>query len=372
MSQQARPDHPAGVNPTDSGVDPTDSGVNPTDSLSESSPPSRPPVELLPSACDADDEPRQFPTFTNQRSVATSAQLRAHGWTPDAVRHARGRRIQQVFPRVFVSHLGPLDAQDRTIAAYLWAGDGAVLSGRVALERHGLDVPSQGTCLFLVPSTHRSRRVAGVATVRTTRPVPIAAFRDCVPMTDVARALCDAAVHQQLRDSELRGATMSALQRWLTHPDRLRAELDERPRNGLQPVHEALREFSAGAWSLPEAALARLVKDDPDLPVCLLNKQLRTPDKVLIGVPDGYFEDGGVAVQVHSKAFHSGHDNEGKDRWSATVEKDGTMVEHEVIVVPVTPTSIEHRPHKVLARIRRVVMANKGRTLRNVIVHDRD
>lgn len=329
-------------------------------------------VDLARSVDEADDGPRRIPTIPDQRSVLTSAQFRARGWTSDAVRHARDRRIQQVFPRVFVSHRGPLDAQDRTIAAYLWAGEGAVLTGRVALERHGLDVPSLGTCLFLVPSTHRSRRVAGVTTVRTTRPVPIAAFRDCVPMTDVARALCDAAAHQQLIGNELRGATMSALQRRLTHPDRLRAELDERPRNGLQSVHEALNDFSAGAWSLPEAALARLIKDDPSLPECLLNKQLRTPDKVLIGVPDGYFEDGGVAIQVHSKTFHSGHDDEGKDRWSATVERDGTMVEHEVIVVPITPTSIERRPQQVLARIRRVVMANRGRALPDVIVHERE
>lgn len=286
--------------------------------------------------------------------------------------HAAGRRIQQVFPRVFVSHLGPIDARDRTIAAYLWAGDGAVLTGRVALERHGLDVPSRGTCLFLVPSTHRARHVAGVATVRTTRPVPVAAFRDCVPMTDVARALCDAAAHQQLLGNELRGATISALQRRLTHPDRLRAELAERPRNGLQPVHEALDEFTAGAWSLPEAALARLMTSNPDLSDCLLNKQLTTPDGTHIGVPDAYFEDGGVAVQVHSQTFHSGLDDAGKDRWSATVEKDGTMVEHQVIVVPVTPTSIDRRPQKVLDRIRRVVLANRGRRLPGVIVADRD
>ncbi len=314
-----------------------------------------------------------MPGIPEQRCILTSTQLSERGWTADAIRHARGRRIQLVLPRVFATHLGPLDVQDRLVAAFLWAGDGAVLTGRVALQRHGLDVPSLGACLFLVPTTHRSRRAAGVSTVRTTRPVPVAAFRDCVPLTDVARALCDAAVHQQLRGEALQSATMSALQRRLTHPDRLRTELEERPRNGLQPVRRALKDYLAGAWSLPEAALAKLIRAEPGLPPCLLNTELCTPDEVVIGVPDAYFEDGGIAVQVHSKAFHSGVDSQGKDRWSATVEKDGTMVENRVIVVPVTPNSIERRPEQVLTRIRRVVTANRGRRLPGVIVrgHDR-
>lgn len=315
---------------------------------------------------------REFPVIPEQRGLATSAQLHDHGWTTDALRHAEGRTIQRVYPRVFAAHRGPLDVEDRLVAAYLWAGDGAVLTGRVALARHGLDVPSAGSAIFLVPSTHRARRTSGVSTVRTTRSVPVAGFRDGVPLTDPARALCDAAKHQGLGDDALRAATMSLLQRRLSHPDRLRAELAERPRNGLAPAYRALDEFCSGAWSLPEAALARLVDGDPELPEFLLNVELRTPDDERVGVPDGYFPDSGVAVQVHSKAFHSGTDEAGKDRWTATVEKDGTMVEEGIVVVPITPNSIERRPQGVLTRLRRVVKANTGRTLPAVVVHPRN
>ena len=68
-------------------------------------------------------------------------------------------------------------------------------------------------------------------------------------------------------------------------------------------------------------------------------KYLLLPPDYTGGVPDGYFPTCGVALQVHSEAFHSGTDADGKDRWSATVEKDGTMAEHGVIVVPITPSS---------------------------------
>lgn len=315
---------------------------------------------------------RAFPAYDGQRGLATSTQLRDEGWTPDALRHARGRTIQLVFPRVYAPHVGPLGAEDRLVAAFLWAGESAVLSGRVALERQGLTMASGGTCIFLVPATHRARQTAGVRTVRTTREVWVAGFRDCVPVTDVARALCDAAIHQELHGDALRAATVSSLQRRLTHPDRLRAELGERPTNGLRPVLEALDEFCAGAWSLPEAALARLVADDPELPAYLMNVELRSPeDGDLLGVPDGYFPSCAVAVQVHSREYHSGHDEQGRDRWSATVEKDGRMIERNVIVIPVTPTSIDRRPERVLERIRRVIAANAHRELPDVVVRKR-
>ena len=287
------------------------------------------------------------------------------------MRHATDRRIRRIFPRVYATHLAPLDAHDLLVAAYLWAGEGAVLTGRVALDRHGLAVPCAGGCLFLVPSTHRTRRVNGVATMRTTRPMPVAMFRGCVPITTVDQALCDAAVHQGLGGDELQALVMAALQRRLTHPDRLREALDQRTAGGLRPIRQALEEFCAGAWSLPEAALARVLAQDSEFSDCVFNAELRTSDGELIGVPDGYFEDGGVAVQVHSKAFHSGFDEQGKDRWSRTVEKDGDMTEHGVVVLQITPASIERRPDKVLARIRRVVGLNRGRRLDDVIVRDR-
>lgn len=314
-----------------------------------------------------------FPVVDGQRGLATSAQLRGHGWSADRVRHARGRTIQRVFPQVYAPHQGPLSVEDRLIAAYLWAGDSAVLTGRVALQRHGLNIPSNGTCLFLVPASHRARQVAGVETARTTREIQVASFRDCVAMTDVARALCVAASRQGLTGADLRAAVIAALQRRLTHPDRLRTELAQRPTNGLRLVGAALKEFCAGAWSLPESTLATLVSRDPELPDYLLNVDLINPDNhEVLGVPDGYFPSCGVALQVHSRRHHSGVDARGTDRWSVTVEKDGAMIEHNIIVMPITPSSIDKRPTQTLARIRRVVEANLGRTLPNVLVRQRD
>lgn len=303
--------------------------------------------------------------------MATAAQLFEHGWTPSAVRHARERTIQQVFPSVYASHRGPLGGDDRLVAAALWAGDGAVLTGRVALERHGLDVESGGVCVFLVPGRHKARQSGGAQTVRTTRRITIGGYRDCVPITDVARALCDAMVYQDLKGEALKAVTLSALQRRLTHPSLVSREVGQRSASSASVIRSALDAFTSGAWSLPELALANLVAQASDLPHFVQNVEVSTTSRTVIGTPDGYFTNSGVAVQVHSRQFHSGTDDQGKDRWSSTVEKDGRYVEHGVVVVQVTPSSIYRRPDDVLARLRAAVKANSGRDLSHLVVNDR-
>ena len=210
-----------------------------------------------------------------------------------------------------------------------------------------------------------------MATRRATRPVQVARHWEGVPLTTVARALCDAAALQGLAGEALRSTTIAALQRQLTHPRLLAEELAARSTRDLRQVRTALREFTEGAWSIPEAGLADLVRAAADLPPYFLNPVLTTADGEVIGCPDGYFASAGVAVQVHSRQHHSGYDGEGRDLWSATVEKDATYVEHGIVVVPVTPSSIARRSEQVLERIRTVVRQNRGRDLSRIHVRHR-
>ncbi|MFT3877391.1 MAG: hypothetical protein QM708_13360 [Propioniciclava sp.] len=54
----------------------------------------------------------------------------------------------------------------------------------------------------------------------------------------------------------------------------------------------------------------------------LANPTLTTTDGRRIGIPDGYFPDAGVVVQVHSRVFHDGVDADGHDRLAVTLERD--------------------------------------------------
>lgn len=163
--------------------------------------------------------------------------------------------------------------------------------------------------------------------------------------------------------------TISALQHRLTHSALLADELSSHRRREVGAIRSGLDLFTKGAWSLPEAALARVLEADPTLPRFVLNTSLWTVDQVRIGCPDAYFPDSGVAVQVHSRAHHSGLDADGLDRWTATVEKDARLVEHGVIVVPITPRSIERRPDQVVHRLKQAVAVNAGRDMSHVLLH---
>lgn len=313
--------------------------------------------------------PPVFPDHPDQHGLATRAQLLMAGFTRSAVRNAARRDWQQVRPGVFAPHRGPLEPEVRLAGAALWAGPAAVLSGTIALRQHGLTGARTDEALFLVPTTHRSRQEGRVRTVRTGRPVRVALHAGCIAVTNVERALVDAAIYQG--GADLTALTIAALQRRLTTSDRLEAELAAAPRRGTRPVRQGLATFVRGAWSMPEGALADLVEDDPDLPPMLLNVPLLTTDGAcLIGTPDGFFPAAGVAVQVHSRQFHSGYDDEGTDLWSLTVEGDGAYPEHDVICLGVTPWSIHRRPEATLARIRTVVLRNVGRAYGPVRVGD--
>lgn len=290
--------------------------------------------------------------------MATVPQLRAAGWTISAIRHARKTRWQEPLPRVVVPHRGPVDDDHLLLAQGLWAGRNAVLSGSAALARLAINMGDRKQLVtFVIPDSGRARRHGVVQLVRSTRSPRIKLKHGVVPVAEPARALADAAVHERHRAGTLEHAAISVLQRGLTTPERLEEELWSRPRQSVAPVWKGLGAFRGGAWSRPEGVLREVVEGDGGFPELLTNCRLESlgEEPVLIGVPDGYFEEAGVAVQVHSRQYHQGVDDAGGDQWARTVEKDGDLVAHGVRVVGVTPWTLYRRPGVFLARLHQAV-----------------
>ena len=146
----------------------------------------------------------------------------------------------------------------------------------------------------------------------------------------------------------------------------MRAELRAGPRNHTKALRLGIDDFAHGAWSMPEAWLTRVVGRS-GLPPMLNNPDLLTPDGSFIGAPDGYFTSAGVAVQVHSREFHSGEDAHGADRWAATVEHDADYAAHGILVVGVVPTTLRDAPDRFLRRLSSAVSSQAGRPLPKVI-----
>lgn len=116
---------------------------------------------------------------------------------------------------MYAGYTGSVGVEVRRVAAYLWAGEGAVLTGIAALRQHGLAPRGSETMLFLVPSSRRGRTAQGARTVRTRRRPSLSALSSFIPLASISRSLVDAARHQKLAARDLRGAALSALQRGL-------------------------------------------------------------------------------------------------------------------------------------------------------------
>lgn len=301
------------------------------------------------------DTERAFPELPGQRGLATTTQLQEAGWSTSAIRHARRTRWQEPMPRVVAPHQGKLDRETRLVAIGLWAGPNAILTGGAALQRLGLQIDRRPGTILVIPAGARARSHYGVRLIRSARPPATGSRLGPVLIAPGARALVDAAVYEGYRSDVLEHLAISTLQRGLASPEALEQELWCRPRGRVLAIWKGLEAFLAGAWSKPEVVLRHVVERSGDLPTLITNCRLLTADDELVGIPDGYFEDAGVAVQVHSRQYHQGIDDAGGDRWAETVERDSAMVAAGVRVIAVSPWTLYVRPERFPQRLRKAV-----------------
>ena len=312
---------------------------------------------------------RVFPEKSpGRRGLATARELIESGWTHSAIDHMVATTGAEPFPRVFVNHRGPIDQATQLVAAGLWAGQAATLTGLAALELHRVFMMERPpTWRFLVPAPHW-QRASGIAVLAKTERLPASTVINGVPVAVPERALADAGRFAELPPGQLRLLAISVLQRRLTSPERLEYELSAGRRNGTKAVREGCRIFRTGPWSMPEAWLKRVVAEHGRLPAMLCNPRLVSSDGQFIGVPDGYFPSVGVAVQVHSRTFHTGVDENGVDLWERTVEHDSDFGAYGIVVLGVTPSTLWQAPGRFLGRLERAVAAQAGRPLSAVRV----
>lgn len=302
---------------------------------------------------------RAFPEIPGQRGLATRAQLIEAGWTISSVRHAAQTSWQEPLPRVCVPHRGDLPADTLLVAAALWAGPTAVLTAGAALHIFGgLDM-APPVATFVVPASSRSLTTARAQRKRSVVPPAVAHRRGVVAVVPPARALVDSARWDGMPTSDVEALTISCLQRSVTRPELLRVALAAAGRRGQAGTIRGLAAFTAGAWSLPEAGMHRLMLKSPGLPPFVLNHPLHAPDGRRIGIPDAYLPGVGIAVQVHSRAHHSGVDDDGTDRWSATVEHDNDLTANGVLVLGATPTTLARQPQRFLRQLSSAVEARR-------------
>jgi hypothetical protein len=280
-----------------------------------------------------------------QYGVVTRRQLRDHGVPISQIRWRVGRSWRQLLPGVVLLGSSLPTLHQRHIAAQLYAGPQSWLAGPTAAVVFGFMAEDAVTRVHVLGPPKVKPREAQWVTIRRTylldeRVVENGPLR----VSCRARAVVDAAA--VLPDDRARGLVIDVIRRRLVRLDDVTHWVEARETAGRPRLRSIVREAAAGAWSIPEADLAALVRTSTILPTPMLNPELKDVAERRLTTPDAWFEDVGMAVMIHSRQFHAG-----VLQWDATVTDDSELSSYRIVVVGVTPEQLTKDPRAVLRRI---------------------
>lgn len=298
-----------------------------------------------------------------QDGVLTRRQLLRGGLEVSQLRRRLGRTYRLILPGVVLLDPGLPSDHQRRVGALLLAGPQSWLSGPTAASLHGLDVGhAEPRVHVLVPAPCRPRDIAWVSIRRTHLLDERLLQRGPLRISCAARAVVDAAAHAP-SDDDARRIIIEAVQTRRVRLDDVFHWVEARRPNGRLRLRAAVEEAAAGAWSVPEADLLRLVATSRVLPPAWANPQLTAPDGCRLTTPDVWFDDVGMAVMVHSRRHHAGALD-----WEKTVEQDADLSAARVVVVGVTPAALARDPGRVLRRIERAYQSARSAGSRPQVV----
>ncbi|WP_328295585.1 hypothetical protein OG218_23275 [Kineococcus sp. NBC_00420] len=305
------------------------------------------------------------PVLHEQHGLLTRRQLYDAGVSTHQIRWALGREWRLVHGSVVATTTGRLDPAQRLVAAQLFAGPGAQIGSTTAARYFGLtSVPEDGVRRLFVPWGAKSRERPGVSVRRTRRPDPHEWSRGPLAFTSPPRTVVDAA--RQLRGDAVRAVVFEAVQRRFVTVDHLASEVEAGAVRGSAAVRAAVQEVSGGAWSIPESELADLLASSSVLPTVLLNPVLTTVTGETLPSPDGFVDEVGLALQVHSRSHHFAEED-----WEWTLRSDTALGTAGVPVMAFSPRTLRSDGRRVLRAVERAYLALRRATRPAVVARPR-
>jgi hypothetical protein len=287
-----------------------------------------------------------------QYDVVARSQALECGMTRGAIEHRLkpGGPWRPLLPGVYLTVTGAATADQRDVAALLYAGPESVITGPVAVRRHHLDCAGLNVLDVLVPADLRRKSTGYVQIQRTIRMPGDLYTTGPIRFTSLARAVADAA-RGMTRFSDVQALVCEAIQRGRCTLEELAQELQQGPSAGARWYRMALAEVSEGIRSAAEARLKRLI-DRSDLDRPLYNADLYTLDGLFLGRPDAWFARAGVAGQVDSRQYHLA----AKD-YETTTLRHNRMEAAGIHVLHWLPSTIKAEPQRVIADLRNAIAA---------------
>jgi hypothetical protein len=298
-------------------------------------------------------EARQLLTLIEaQGQVVSRAQALDGGLSRHAVAHRLrpGGPWRRLLPGVYQACTGTPTQVQREIAALLYAGPQAVITGGFALRHYRLPAPQSDRIDVLVPQRTERTSTAGVRLHRTTR---LPEMVEALPYLRYAlphRAVADTA-RWLTSMREARAVIAGAVQHGYCTVGQLTDELNAGPVRGSALLRSVLSEVGEGIRSAPEAELRELIKR-AGLPKPLFNPRLYLPNGIFLGSPDVWWAEAGVAVEVDSKRWHLSPDD-----WERTMDRHASFGAHAIVTLHFTPHKLRTDPASVIAAMRNAYQA---------------
>jgi very-short-patch-repair endonuclease len=284
--------------------------------------------------------------LSRQDSLISRQQALACGLDDQDIHH-RTRPAgpwQRVLPGTYLARTGALSANQRDIAALVYAGPRSVITGRAALRGLGVTGEQPATIDVLIPIDHRRQSKGFVVVRRTIRMPELFVTEGERRYALAARAVGDAArVATSL--GEARAVVAEVVQKRRCPVDLLIAELAAGPRNGSRLFRIALGEVADGVRSVAEADFRTLILK-ARLPKPEFNARLRRADGSLLAVVDAWWAEARVAGEVDSREWHLSPAD-----WERTMRRHNELARCGVQVLHFSPRQIRAEPRAVVAAI---------------------
>jgi hypothetical protein len=292
--------------------------------------------------------------LAGQHGIISRHQALAAGVTRAMIerRTRGGGPWQRILPGVYLAVTGTPTTDQRDMAALLYAGPGSVITGAAALRRHGLRAPNAKAIDVLVPA-RRKRGSAGFVRIHRTTRLPAPYASGGVEFSAPARAVADA-VRGLTALPEVRAVVADAVQRRRCKAEQLADELADGPIWGSALFRLALAEIASGVRSAAEGDFRALLIR-AGIPSPMFNARLYSGG-ILLAVPDAWWPDAGLAVEVDSREWHLS-----PAEWERTMRRHARMTACGIVVLHFSPGQIKSQSAMVVETIRASLGATRGR-----------
>lgn len=219
------------------------------------------------------------------------------------------RRTQQdgpwtlLLPATILLSNGEPTYRQLEIAALLYAGPDAVITGLGGARHHRLRRGEEPTIVHLLIPVHRRVLSSGPVVIERTRRCPLAVVRDGLPVAPVVRCLTDYA-RRTKDETRIAAAFTEPVQRRMTEPEAFRRELDQGTRKGTAAPRRVLGALDAGVWSAAEFDARAFWESTPCLPPIAWNVAIHDERGRFVAIADGLVEEVGFVWEIDSVEYH--------------------------------------------------------------------